>query len=201
MTVENIEEKTNKNPSDELIQLIDTMVLAYKRTVEERNQQVKAIIDQGRAEGLPDMQIRSLIETALKKHGISDATIRRALPDELKHTQMIRVPKPKPEGKYVNASVKFETTTKPISQPEPVVAPPVYREPDKVVQVLGDKTLEQVTEESKIRSEQQPQKPIPDFKVIKYGTILEAFNQIAFELKQVMDKQRQCKMGLLIFYQ
>lgn len=125
MTVEDIKQNGNKNPSDELIQLIDSLVMTYKQTTEDRNKQVKAIIDQGRSEGLEDMQIRELIEIALKKHGLSDKTIVRALPQELKHTNMIR------EHKQVQQIDSSE-----IVDPDPdnvsLIDKPVYREPDRV---------------------------------------------------------------------
>lgn len=142
MNVQDSKQREYNNPSDELIQMIDTLVLTYKRTVEERSKFVQAIIDQGRAEGLEDMQIRGLIETALKKHGLSDKTIVRALPQELKHTSMIRdqshrtkqivEEEPKPVIEYVPKPAEPE--------PEPLPPPP----------------LNVITQEQAIQEQEQP---------------------------------------------
>lgn len=117
MTVEDIKQETNKNPSDELIEMIDSLVMTYKVTTEERDKQVKAIIEKGRAEELSDKQIRGLIETSLHKHGLSDRTIYRALPDELKD-------KTKQQANLMRKTIgnkKVETETIDIPVPEPVI--------------------------------------------------------------------------------
>ena len=121
MTVDNIVQETNKNPSDELIGMIDSMVMTYKVTTEERDRQVKAIIEKGRLEGLEDKQIGDLIRIALKKHGLSDRTIRNALPDELKDKKMQQV-----------RAHRLEYVRKEDTDIDQDVDQPVYREPDRV---------------------------------------------------------------------
>ena len=60
---------------------------AYMKNAAGKCQQ---ILDQARKEGVPNEQLRKLIEEAFKRAGLSDRTIRKALPPELKNQNMIR---------------------------------------------------------------------------------------------------------------
>lgn len=57
-----------------------------------RNAKAKAqaVIEQAKKEGLPNEQLRKLITESFKKAGLSDRTLRDALPAELKNPNMIR---------------------------------------------------------------------------------------------------------------
>ena len=177
------------NPSDELIQMIDRMVLTYKQTTEERDRLVRAIIDQGRSEGLEDMQIRGLIETSLKKHGLSDSSIRRALPQELKHIQMIREQRPR----------QIQQEPRQVQVQEPIPIPTVFKHAISTPIPLA--TEENRAYQVPAITETPQQKRQPDWKIVKDGTVPDAFRQISDYMKQFNYRTDKCKMALLIFYE
>ena len=115
MNVTDITNSENKNPSEVLLSLIDK----FSNVEMSRGELIQQIMNRARLEDIPTEQIRTLIVEQLKAKGLSDATIRRALPQELKHSEMIRVPKPKIEIEERQAQ-------------EDTDHPPVYREPDRV---------------------------------------------------------------------
>lgn len=176
MTVEDIVNKEYKNPSETLINLVEQ----FSSLEFSRGELIQKIVERAKLENIDPIVVRKMIEDKLRSRGLSDATIRRALPQELKHTQMIREQKPKLEYEYVRKEPES------ISQLEPVT-PPVYKSEPEFI--------------PPIQQEQSPQKPQPDYRFVKYGTVTEAFEQIRFAMSQVMDKTRHCKMGLLIYYQ
>lgn len=117
MNVTDITNSENKNPSEVLLSLIDK----FSNVEMSRGELIQQIMNRARLEDIPTEQIRTLIVEQLKAKGLSDATIRRALPQELKHSEMVRVPKPK--------QIETETIDIPIPTPRPVPEPVIERKP------------------------------------------------------------------------
>ena len=93
-----------------------------------------------------------MIEVSLRKHGISDRTIRRALPDELKNINMIREPRPRAlEDKIPDRVEQIQTNddSKPI--PEPRTYKPNLSTDGKIQSWDNTKMIEQ-RQEGKLRS-------------------------------------------------
>lgn len=68
--------------SPKLMKLIESWVSAYVTSSE----LVEQILKQAQSEQVPKEELRSLVETALKKRGLKDRQIRSVLPSELKRT-------------------------------------------------------------------------------------------------------------------
>lgn len=77
----------NKNASIELVNLINEWADSFIKS----RQLVIQIIEQSQRDGLSSIELRMLLEFALKKRGLSDRQIRRLLPSELKDSCKIRV--------------------------------------------------------------------------------------------------------------
>src|SRR5262245_56279227 len=76
----------NKKPSIAFLQLIDEWADSFIKARELPTR----ILDEGKNEGLPPFVIHDLIVRALKKRGLSDRTILKYLPIELKDKSKIR---------------------------------------------------------------------------------------------------------------
>ena len=79
-----------KKPSVHLLNMINQMAGEHTAYMKNAKSKAQAIIEQAREEGLPNEQLRKLITDAFKKAGLSDRTLRDALPAELKNKNMVR---------------------------------------------------------------------------------------------------------------
>ena len=196
-TVEDITPNINKNPSSELI----SMVTEYTDKSIDRHQLHIQIMERARYEGISDDQIRAMIIERCESRGLSDRQIRRLLPDELKDKKMQAVRSHRLEyvkQEVVHPRLMQETDEQPEPEPEipePTTPIPTYQDiPTSIPQQISMTEIQQV-------AEPQPTKRQPDWKVIRNGTIPEAFQQITYDMKQFNYRTDKCKMALLIFYE
>lgn len=85
-----------KKPSALLMSMIRGMAGNHKVYMESAQEKATRIIEQAKKEEIPNEQLRKLIEKEFKLLGISDRTLRKSLPPELKNQNMIRVQKKDP---------------------------------------------------------------------------------------------------------
>lgn len=140
---DNNNDKTNNNPSDELLTLVDQ----YINLEGSRVDLVRQIVDKCKEDNVEPNVIRKIIEIKLKSRGLSDRTIYRALPDEFKDKKMQQVRAHRLE--YVRKEDKIPDRVEQIQTPEEYAYghedtaminkdtdtqqdTPVYREPDRI---------------------------------------------------------------------
>ena len=119
------------------------MMDQFSDTELNRSELMQKILNEAEDRDIEPTIIRKMIVDRLKAKGLSDRSITNAIPDELKDKKMQQV-----------KSHRLEYVRKEDTDINQDVDQPVYREPDLVAPVLGDKTLTQVPEDKTMLSEQ-----------------------------------------------